>query len=339
MKRYLLIVFAILGFLVSFAQNDSLILVNGNVIVGEIKSMDRGVLSIETDYSDGDFKIEWDGIDKIYTVTNYMITLSDGSRLYGSIESLDNKTLKLSLDSGTTREINFNNLVFLKSIDTGFWDQFYASIDIGFDLARANHLATFSTRSNVGYLAKKWSADITFNSLTSTQDSVDAIRRTDGGITYNYYLPRDWYIPISIKYLTNSEQRLDARWSMLVGVGKYVVHSNRVYWGFDVGASLSSEKYSPLNEPSTKTNSWEGYLGSELNLFDIDDFSLLTKVKVYPSFTNSGRWRSDFNLDTKYDLPLDFYVKIGFSVNYDNQPVTGASELDYVIHTGFGWEW
>ena len=42
-----------------FAQADSLIMKNGDVIVGEFKDMDRGVLGIETDYSDSDFKIEW----------------------------------------------------------------------------------------------------------------------------------------------------------------------------------------------------------------------------------------------------------------------------------------
>ena len=33
------------------AQKDSLVLKNGNIIVGEIKSLDKGVLTIETDYS------------------------------------------------------------------------------------------------------------------------------------------------------------------------------------------------------------------------------------------------------------------------------------------------
>lgn len=31
-------------------------------MTGEIKSMNKGVLVIETDYSDSDFKIEWEKI-------------------------------------------------------------------------------------------------------------------------------------------------------------------------------------------------------------------------------------------------------------------------------------
>jgi hypothetical protein len=52
-----------------------LILKNGNIIVGEFKDMDKGVLTIETDYSDSDFKIEWEGIKEIYSKTKFLITL------------------------------------------------------------------------------------------------------------------------------------------------------------------------------------------------------------------------------------------------------------------------
>ena len=339
MKKYLFIALALFSATVLFSQNDSLVLINGDVIIGELKDMDRGVVTIETDYSDDDFKIEWEGIKELYTVSSYLLTLSDGTRLNGKVESSGDKKLKLILEDGSTREVNMDELVFLKSVDKGFWDQVYASVDIGFDLTKANNLKTFSTRSALGYLAQRWSTDLSFNTLNSKQDSTDAIHRTDGALGFKYYLPKDWYIPVSVNYLSNTEQLLDARWSGLLGVGKYVIHSNRMYWGFDLGAAFNNERYSPINEPTTTNKSWEGYFGTELNLFDIGDLSLLTKAKAFPSFTESGRWRVDFNFDMKYDLPLDFYIKLGYSLNYDNRPVSGASDIDYVLHTGFGWEW
>lgn len=340
MKKYLLILLALFATGLSFSQSDSLILRNGDVIIGELKDLDRGIVKIETDYSDDDFKIEWDGIKEIYTVSFFMITLSDGSRLNGKIESSDDDgKVKLLLDDGESRVVEIDNLVFLKSVDKGFWDQVYANIDIGLDISKANNLKSFSTRSGIGYLAEKWSVDLSFNTMFSKQDSTEDINRTDGAITYNYYLPSDWYIPITVSYLSNTEQRLDARWNSLAGIGKYILHTNRVYWGVGLGASYNYESFSPTNEPTTSTTSWEGYFGTELNMFDIGDLSLLTNVRAFPGITESGRWRVDFNFDTKYDLPMDFYIKLGYSLNYDNQPVAGASDLDYVLHTGFGWEW
>src|SRR5262245_31780504 len=54
--------------------HDSIILKNGDVIVGEIKSMDKGVLTIETDYSKSDITIKWSGIKEIYSTSHFMIT-------------------------------------------------------------------------------------------------------------------------------------------------------------------------------------------------------------------------------------------------------------------------
>jgi len=64
--RVSIITFFISVSTVSDAQKDSLILKNKDVIVGEIKSLDKGVITIETDYSKTDFTIEWSGIKEIY---------------------------------------------------------------------------------------------------------------------------------------------------------------------------------------------------------------------------------------------------------------------------------
>jgi hypothetical protein len=339
MKKVLFLITVLLYTVNAFSQSDSLVLKNGNVIVGEIKSMDKGVLTIETDYSDDDFTIEWDGIKSIKTDAFFLITLTDGERINGSFKTSGEGKIKIFPEAGTPVEIEHDALVYLKSVDKGFLDRIYASIDIGFDLAKSNNLATFTTRAGLGYLANRWSTDFSINTLFSKQDSVDNIRRTDGGLTFKYFLPRDWYLPITATYLSNTEQKLDARWNGMLGIGYYAIRTNRAYWGFKGGAAFNNEKYSPEGQTQTTNSSWEGFIGSELNLYDIGDLSLLTKITAFPSFTESGRWRVDFNFDMKYDLPLDFYVKLGYSLNYDNQPVEGANNVDYVLSTGFGWEW
>ena len=90
----------------------------------------------------------------------------------------------------------------------------------------------------------------------------------------------------------------------------------------------------------------EGFLGTELNLFDIGDLTLLTSIIVYPTIISdesveSGRFRSDFRFDAKYDdiFTKDFYIRAGFTLNYDNRPVEAGKEVDYIFTTGFGWKW
>ena len=338
MKKLFLIVYLVFLFVTRvIAQQDSIIFNNGNVIVGEVKTMDRNILKIETDYSDDDFTIEWDGIKEIYTNTFFLITLADGSRYNGTLKSLEPGKISIITEEGQTITANREDIVILDDIDQGFWSQIYASVDFGYDLTKANNLKQLSLRSNIGYIAKRWQLDANFSSLSSRQDDVDDVKRNDGGLTFKYFLSRDWYPMVSIEFLANTEQQLDLRSTTKLGMGKYVIHTNKSYWGFSLGANYNNENYAQSTAPDRK--SWEGFLGTELNLFNIGDLNLLTRLVAYPSFTESGRWRSDFNFDAKYDLPLDFYIKLGYTLNFDNQPAAGAPKSDFILHTGFGWEW
>lgn len=143
---------------------------------------------------------------------------------------------------------------------------------------------------------------------------------------------------MAVNFLSSTEQKLDLRSTLKAGIGKFVIHTNRTYWGFALGANYNNENFFDAT-PDRK--SWEGFLGTELNMFDIGDFNLFANLITYPSITESGRWRVDLNLDAKYEMPFDddFYIKVGLTYNYDNRPVEGASKYDYVFHTGFGWEW
>ena len=341
MKRIFTLAFILLSSTFVFSQNDSLILNNGNVIVGELKDMDRAVVTVETPYSDQDFKIEWDGIKELFTTTSFLITTSSGERYNGSIQSVADGKVRITLDKGGTVEVPFMDIVYLKSIDKGFWNKIDAFVDIGFDLTKANNVMTLSTRSGINYTASRWSLGLSINTNITTQSEGPNTNRTDGALNYNYFLPKDFYIPVSVTYLKSSEQNLNARWTILGGAGYYFFHTNRFYWGASAGITYNNENYAQTDSTPDffVQRSSEAYMGTELNLFDIGDFSLSTKMKVFPSLTEPGRWRFDMGLDTKYDLPLDFYIKLGGSLNYDNKPVSGGSDLDYVFYTGFGWEW
>jgi len=337
LKKIFLLILLLTSTLIQnvIGQTDSLILVNGDVIVGEMKGMERGVVTVETDYSKDDFQIEWKGVSEIFTNSNFVISLSNGTRLTGRLESVEAGKIRIITSDQVAYTYNMNELIYLKSFDTGFWDRVNAYIDFGFSLTKSQNLRQITLKSNIGYLVKKWSVNVSYNTFISSQDDADSIQRKDGSLVFHYFLPKDWFIPASITFSSNTEQKIDLRTLAKLGVGNYIIHTNYSYWGVVAGATYNNEKFSDDEDRS----SWEGFFGTELNLYDIGDFSLLTRVVAYPSFTESGRWRMDFVLDTKYDLPLDFYIKLGITVDYDNQPVDEASETDYVLQTGIGWEW
>ena len=320
---------------------DSLVLKNKDVMVGEIKSLDKGVLTIKTEYSDKDFLVEWSGVKEIFCNSRFLITLRNGTRLNGTFYTIDSgKTLVIDgyASHKDTAVLHLQevlrNVVFLKGLQSNFWSRASANIDMGITLTRANNLRQLTGSTKLGYLADKWSLNMYYNDLRSKQDSISLTRRTEAGINYIYYLQRDWFATASITFLSNTEQALGLRSTGKLGMGKYFLHTNRRYWSCNTGLSYNMEKFS--NETPAR-NSLEGYVGSEINLFNIGDFNFFNSVFVFRSLTKSNRWRSDIRLDTKYDFPKDFYAKFGMTLNYDNLSATGNA-TDYVFSFSVGWE-
>ena len=330
---YLLLLYLIPSIL--SAQNDSIVFNGNKHLIGDIQSMNRGVLEMETDFSDSDFQIEWDKVVFIRTENNFLISLKDGSQYTGTLEGPSGAIVLQTFNFGAIT-VRREDIVYLKDYNQKFADRFSASIDVGLSITRANNLRQFNSRSSVGYNARLWTLSGNINSLISEQDDQEEqIRRTDAAITFRYVLQGGWYLSPEIKWLTNTEQQLALRTNSKAGAGYYIFRTNRAYWGAEGGISNTNENFFG---PTPTLNSWEAYVGTSVNLYDIGDLNFLLTAAGYPSLTESGRFRADITLDIKYDLPLDFYIKLGSTLNYDNQPVENAPESDYVIQTGIGWE-
>lgn len=336
-----------------YAQTDSLVMSNRDLIVGEVKSMDKGILVFETDYSNVNFKIDWSGIRQIYTQTKFLITLSNGIRYNGKLKSLNDsivevdarlqdKTTKPSKEKGEIEqppvskiEVPLSNIVYLNALEEGFWSRLSLNFDVGTNITKANDLRQFTFNLGLGYLADRWKANFTFNNLRSTQKESDPIKRTELTFAYNYFLQNDWYLLYNLNFLTNTEQLLILRNSNMLGAGKYLVHTNRVYLGFQGGFNLNNERFE--NQESS-SQSAEVFIGAGYNIYDIGDLDMYTSLVVYPSLSNKGRLRSDFKFDLRYEFKFDLYFKIGTTLNYDNQPTEGATSLDYLFQTTLGWK-
>ena len=322
---------------IGFSQTDSLYYKNGEVTVGEIKQMNRGVVIIETAYSDSDFAVEWDKVYKIKSQQSYLITLSNGNRFNGTINSTDVAEEVQIIANGASVKVSLVEIVQINPVDDSFWDKFSASVDVNLSLTKAKSLTQFSARGHASYTTAQWKLDGGINSVYSSQDSVADTKRTDANISFRLFMQKGWSVILSNEFLQNDEQQLELRSTAKVGLGYYIIQTNSVYFGALGGLALNSETFTEDINP--QRNSGEVFLGLEFNMYNTGDLSLLTNAIVYPSFTETGRVRFDYKFDIKYDLPLDFYIKVGTTINYDNQPVPGAADLDYVIQSGIGWEW
>ena len=335
-KPAILTLLLIAPLLFASAQTDTLYFKSGDVVTGEIKSLAKGVLTVKTDYSDSDFKIEWKEVMHIYSETQLYISLTGGRYYYGWIRSQSDSATSIVSREGKILPVELIDIVYIMPIKRGFKDRFSAGIDVGLSFTRSNHYRQLASNNYIEYKAEKWTSHLNYNILMSVQDQIDPISRSDANLVFNYNIFGSWLLIPSIKYLSNTEQHLQFRWNGQLGVGKFLFRTNSLSWGVKLGINSNREVFT---DDTPNNQSWEGLIGSELDLFDMGNLSLYNYLLAYPSITERKRWRIDGKLRFQYDLPLDFYVKLDFSLNYDNISHEGSSKTDFVTTTGFGWEW
>lgn len=316
--------------------NDSIFLSNNDILVGEIKKMEKSVIRLKTKYSDSDFKIKWQKVKKIRSNRYFIVSLDDGRRMNSTINSIEKKEGKILLDSGVNaQEENLIDVVYLEPIGKNFLSRLTIDVDFGLTLTKTNNLKQLTSNLSASYLANKWSANGYYKTVFSRQDNVSDINRMDANIGGQYFLANDWFIPLNAIFLSNDEQKLKLRSTYKGGVGYLIIHNNSMYLGVSGGLAQTTEDY--IDDTPHK-NSSEVFLGVGFNKYDIGDLSIFSYVFVYPSLTEKERYRLDLNFDMKYDLPLDFFIKMSLVYNFDSKPIEGATKDDYVFTTSFGWE-
>ncbi len=332
--RILLILIFFLNPLISFSQNDTISLKNGRKVFGEIKKIESKVVTLKTSYSDSDFKIKFEKINTIKIQRLCFILLTKGRQKTGYVNSKTPGYFTITSEENTEETYKLSDLVLLDEISDKFWDRVKFNIDFSFNLTKANNSSQFVIEGALSYRDPKWISNSSFSILNSKQDSAESIKRTDVKVDLKKILPKRWYLLSNFGFLSNTEQALESRYTISTGIGRYLLFSNKLSLGLNFGINLNLEEF--INLEGKKTSS-ELYLGSEFDMFDFDDFKLISTVNLFLSRGELKRSRADYNLDLKYDLPLDLYIKCGFKLNYDNQSATIGSNSEYLFTTGIGW--
>lgn len=335
-KQLLTLLLCVLLSVRVLGQTDKVYTITGDVLIGELKSLQKGVLLFDTDYADSKFQIDWDEVAGVQIDKDYLIYTDDGTRYKGSLIPLKEEgrlTRLLTADGELT--LSLSKIVEIVPLEKQFWDRIIISIDAGMSLTKANNVTQRSISSDMSYRGDKWSVAAYFSNIGTTQDNVDPIERTDG----NFSITRDIYgnaIAIGgFEILSSTEQQLKLRSTGRVGAGYFFVRNNRIYFLGGAGLAFTQENYE--GEGNMNSN-YEGVGHIEFLAYNMGDFSLSAKLMAYPGITQAGRWRINSDVSFKYDLPFDFYVKLSLVHNFDNKPQAGVSKTDYSFQTSLGWE-
>jgi len=321
--------------LLAFGQRDTLRFKNEDVMVGEVKDLASGVLTLKTRYSKKDFTIKFNRVKELIIERKCIVTLTQARNHFGYVRTTDEGVISITEDDGNVILVPINQITSLQEVDDNFWGRFRGAIDVGANFTKANNNRQLNTSARVSYSGVRWLLDGNLDVLISSQDSVAETSRTDAKIEGLRLLGNNYFITAEISFLQNTAQALDARISPSLGYGKFLVNTNKMYLGVSAGLNYNIERFVASDENKETT---EVFAAIGLNMFDYEKIDILTGLRALPSLTEKGRFRIDYNFKFKYKIIKDFYISAGLTINYDNQPSTVGESFDYVVNTGFGWK-
>ncbi|MFK7831084.1 MAG: DUF481 domain-containing protein [Congregibacter sp.] len=335
----LLIILALLGVgapAEAHSKTDVITLLNGDRITCEIKSLQNGRLSASTD-SMGTVDIEWKEIATVDSNYNYEMRLNDGQRFFGSLGPGSVPGSIHFVDVFGERDLNLDSIVELRPVEDSFASRTDIYLSANYAFTKASGVTQTEFRANMSYENQD-----ALNALTSrltvsdTDDESTASSRIN--LSRKVWTDREaMFRLVFAGHETNDELALDYRITLGAGIGKYFIDTNRQNLVASFGLQALEEK--SLDGDSDESIEAVLSAGYSRWRYDSPKLNLLLDASLYPSLTESGRLRADSAATLRWEIIRDLYWDVSTWGSYDNSTIDAtASEFDWGITTGLGWE-
>lgn len=311
---------------------DVIVLSNGDQMRGEIKELTKKVVVISTDYSDEDFRIKWEKVARIESDRTFLVEKFSGDRLAGSIKP--DAAPNAAVVGG--EKVALSDFAYVRPFEQTFWSRMDAGFDFGYSMTKANGVKQLTGAANIAYTGERSLVTLSSNIFFNEQTNAPRTRRWELIPNYRHLLGRSWYADVRADFYSSQEQQLSLRYTQAAGIGRYLLRSPDQHLAVGAGLAFTSESYLDPNVP--RQNSGEIYSGVDYLTEKLRFADLVTSFIIYPSFTIPGRYRINFKTDLDFNLPGDWYFRIGYYNNFDSAPPNSLPRNDYGWRNSIGYK-
>ena len=335
MIRLWLILLFLSPLLVFAAKSDTLIMLNGDKITGEIKSLELGYLTYKTD-DVGTLTVKWVRVGFLESKNQFDITMNDGERFYGSIAKADSSQTLRIVTYTDTIDVPMIDVVEINRIKKTFWNRLNGQFTAGLSYTRANSNLQLNGGGDLSYRALNSSQSVSYSIIFTSAEGQDENQRQDAIYSFNWFFTDQWYSIAVAGFQQNLQLGLESRTFGALGVGHVIIHDNENVFLGGVAATLNNET---STEGEGQINN-EGVVQLSYERFKVigNSFNLNTGIAYYPSFTVDNRYRVDYNLQLLWEIIGDLKWNATFKYSYDSKPISeSAIEEDYSIILGLSY--
>lgn len=355
-------------------KTDVITVENGDTITGAIDSMTAGKLALNTDYA-GVIKIKWREVEQIDSRYVYEVRLDDGERLYGRFAKTEEKSVLTFKVRGGQRQLDLEDIVEIRSIEEQLADQLDLKVtstiyaDPNATTVSLSTSGTYDTRGG----RTGFSGRIDDNKAKAVNEAGDTVENTLNSSNFTLYR-EFWrsrgtaqsYRVLNAVYSSNDALGVDHRFSMGVGLGRYFIqelgHELAVSTGIQgvqertfscdepgLGDGINGEPIDCVNlkngDGDLIDNAAEMFFNMQWHLYSFAsrDMDISMVGNAYPSLSEWGDIRGDFNLMLSWELFPSFYWSINarteFDSSADQRGQLKIDTTDYTITTGITWSY
>lgn len=326
-------------------KTDVVVMVNGDVITGEVKGLERGKLDYSTD-DVGRLSIQWIKVVRITSRHYFEVETSVGRKYFGQLlDSEQDGRVVVGLDDRRDT-LDLPRIVRMFPIDASFLSRVRAFLDVGFSLAKANRNLTINMNTEANYRGLRWGGGASYTGYLQRQRDTSVTTSNTVRLTGTRYLTHRWDVNLLALFEQNDELNLVSRYTGGATGARRFLQTNSHEVRGAAGAVVTAERFASTDvaalNPDTAKTSLEALLGFEWAWFRFDSpkLDIGTTTLIYPSITQLGRLRGNARARVKYEIFSDFHVGLNVSLTFDTQPPDQtAANTDYQTSITIGWSY
>ncbi len=318
-------------------KTDIVIFNNGDKLTGEVKSLKRGQLNLNTEAT-GTIGIEWDKISNVVTNQRIQVETIDGTRYFGTLTSSKKSSRIIVVTDDGPQTLDAARVIVMTPIEGGGIHALDVDLSVGYNFAKAGGVKQVTLGVNMDYRTLIRIESLSFSTIISDSNTQDASKRMNLGLRHTRLWNRRWFNNSSLTFDQNDELGLELRTSLSAGGGRYLVQSNTMLLSLEGSLQFSREN---LVAEDDDTDSLEANFAANWDWFLFEDPELdwSTRLQIIPSLTERGRVRGELDTTLQWELFGDLKWAISLYASWDNQPQSdvGATS-DYGVNTTLAYD-
>lgn len=318
------------------AETDFIVMINGDRLTGELKSLERGKLRFDSSAT-GTIPIEWDEVAFVHSDQDIQVETQEGKRFFGQLEtSPEAGNVVVETASGAVT-LKADNVVIMAPIEAKTFDRIDGDISAGFNFAKASQVKQSRMGLNVAARDETRIYSLSASALLSDSEDNSSSQRLGLDLSYTRLWPNRWLTGAIARFDRNDELGLDLRISLGLGGGHKLLQTNSSAVSLLAGLQVSRENLSGSvsNEDTLEvftSLTWDWFR------YDTPELDLTTELQLIPNLTDTGRLRGEFDIGMKWEIVADLFWELAYYYSYDSAPaLPGASAEDYGVNSSLGW--